>query len=55
MKRKGIMWKIFIVFLEVKNEIWYKYKLKIMRLFLFLWKNKEEIDQKERSICWDYI
>lgn len=55
MKRKGTMWKTSIVFPEAKNEIWYKYKLKTTRSFLFLWKNKEEIDQKERSICWDYI
>lgn len=27
MKRKGIMWKILIVFLEVKSEILYNYKL----------------------------
>lgn len=56
MKRKEMMWKILIVFLELNGEILYYYKLKIKKLVVYFFSKVDEVvDKEKRSVCWGII
>lgn len=43
MKRRDIMWRILIVFLEFNDDILYNYKLKIKKFVVYFFSKLDEV------------